>query len=298
MRIVKSVSEFRTLRHSLRNSTLGFVPTMGALHEGHLSLMRQAKSQCDIVVSSLFVNPTQFGPNEDFDRYPRTFESDVNKMIQSQCVDILLAPETSDMYSKDFCTRVVLDENCFLKHQPEAQQRPGFFNGVATVVTKLFNIVSPTDAFFGQKDAVQCIVVRKIVRDLNMEPTVHIVPTVREEDGLAMSSRNRYLSPQDRTIAPVLYQVLSKAEQHYLSCKSRGETTKCEDLVAMVKDQLASNRHCQQGDYTLEYVSLCCAHTGQILDHSRDSPPSDGAILSAVIKIGGVRLLDNVVLQA
>jgi len=294
MKIVKSISEFRVLRSALKNSSVGFVPTMGALHEGHLTLMRQAKAQTEVTIASLFVNPTQFGPNEDFSRYPRTFDSDCDKMIQSKSVDILFAPEPTDMYASDFCTSVVFDQGCFLKDQPEAKQRPGFFNGVATVVTKLFNIVKPTDAFFGQKDAIQCIVVRKLVNDLNMDPIVHIVPTVREPDGLAMSSRNRYLSEEDRLVAPVMYQALLKAQSYYVESKSVGKEIRCKDLVDMVRNDLSQHKN---PNYSLEYVSLCCAHSGKILDNSLDPLPPGDSVLSAVIKLSGTRLLDNVVLN-
>ena len=193
MQIESTVRGLRDVLRTLREGgkTVGLVPTMGALHEGHLSLVRAARQSCDIVVVSVFVNPTQFGPNEDLARYPRTFEQD-SSLLEAERVDLLFAPATRDMYAPGPATFVEVEE---LSNRLDGVSRPGHFRGVATVVAKLFNIAQPERAFFGQKDAAQVAVLRKMVRDLNFNLELVVCPIVREPDGLALSSRNRYLSP-------------------------------------------------------------------------------------------------------
>lgn len=187
---------------------IGLVPTMGFLHEGHLSLMRKARKECDDLVASVFVNPTQFGPSEDFDRYPRDTEGD-RKKCDSAGVDVLFLPSAADMYPKDAVVYVAVEG---VSDILEGAIRPGHFRGVATVVTKLFHIVKPHKAFFGQKDFQQCIVIKRMVKGLNMEIDVTVFPTVREKDGLAMSSRNSQLDADERRAAPSLFRALSAGE--------------------------------------------------------------------------------------
>jgi pantoate--beta-alanine ligase len=188
---------------------IGFVPTMGALHAGHASLIRTSRTQCDITVVSIFVNPTQFGPNEDFSRYPRTFDAD-RQLCAAAGVDLIFAPSTEEMYPPDSRTNV---EVAGLQDVLCGKSRPGHFRGVATVVAKLFNIVQPDIAFFGQKDAQQVAIIRRMTADLNLPVAIQVVPTVRETDGLAMSSRNRYLDPVQRKNAICLYRALKKVEE-------------------------------------------------------------------------------------
>ncbi len=198
---------------SLRKAgrTIGFIPTMGALHEGHLSLVAQARSQADATVMSIFVNPIQFGPAEDFRRYPRPLEADCAKAAGAGC-DVVFVPQKSDMYPERYCTFVTVED---LSGRLCGASRPAHFRGVATVVLKLFNIVTPDIACFGQKDAQQVIVLRRMAEDLNVPVTIKVCPTVREADGLAMSSRNAYLTPAERAAAPVIYKGLQAARALY-----------------------------------------------------------------------------------
>ncbi|HEX4589516.1 MAG TPA: pantoate--beta-alanine ligase, partial [Gemmataceae bacterium] len=204
--VVHTIVEIRATVAAARGRglSIGLVPTMGALHEGHASLIRLARQQCGYVVVSIFVNPTQFGPNEDFSRYPRTWTEDV-AVCESEGTDLIFAPERSEIYPAGFCTFVEVGE---LGEHLCGQSRPGHFRGVATVVTKLLTIVQPERAFFGQKDAQQARIIRQLVRDLNLPVEVVVGPTVREPDGLAISSRNRYLSPTERQRATVLVETL------------------------------------------------------------------------------------------
>ncbi|MDD3678578.1 MAG: pantoate--beta-alanine ligase, partial [Dehalococcoidales bacterium] len=193
MKIIKTISEMRELRKTLPEP-VGFVATMGYLHEGHISLVRKAKEENASVIVSIFVNPTQFGPNEDFEKYPRDIDGDL-EILEEEGVDAVFAPEADEIYPKDFNSRV---EVIGITQKLEGNCRPGHFRGVTTIVNKLFNIVTPNKAYFGQKDAQQAIVINKMVKDLNMNLEVITCPTIREPDGLAMSSRNVYLRPEDR----------------------------------------------------------------------------------------------------
>src|SRR5947207_5998838 len=190
---------------------VGFVPTMGALHEGHLSLVRAAKAQCDVVAASIFVNPTQFGPNEDFSKYPRTLERD-RQLLEKEGVSILFAPAVEEMYPAGAITYVTVEG---LSEKLCGKSRPGHFRGVTTVVSKLFNIVEPAVAFFGQKDAAQVAIIRRMVRDLNTPVQIVTCPIVREQDGLAMSSRNAYLDQKERKSALVLYRSLRDIQRQF-----------------------------------------------------------------------------------
>jgi len=270
--IRKFVREART-----RGQTVGFVPTMGYLHEGHLELMRRAKERCDVVVVSIFVNPTQFGPKEDFARYPRDLERDVN-MAGEVGVDAVFNPSVEEIYPAGYCTYVeverVTERLCGLS-------RPGHFRGVATVVAKLFNIVNPDQAFFGQKDAQQVLVIKRMVADLNMDLEVVTVPTVREADGLAMSSRNVYLDAAQRQAALVLSKSL-KAAAEAVAVGQRDVSTIRQLVVDMIETEPMAE---------IDYV--------EIYSHP-DLEPVDmlngPALLALAVKIGRTRLIDNIIL--
>src|SRR5689334_3079148 len=213
MEIINRIPRMRSVARDMRGegSRVGLVPTMGALHEGHLSLMARAREMCDIVVASVFVNPAQFGPAEDYDRYPRDLARDA-ELAFGRGVDYIFAPTADDMYPDDFVTHVTVEG---LGEKLEGASRPGHFRGVTTVVNKLFNIVQPNFAFFGRKDAQQVIIIKRMVRDLAMDVEIVVGPIVREEDGLALSSRNVYLSPDERQAATVLRRALEKARAMY-----------------------------------------------------------------------------------
>ncbi len=276
MKILLTVAEVRAARSDYSN--LGLVPTMGFLHEGHLSLVRRAKTECSAVVASLFVNPTQFGPNEDFDRYPRARERDLTLLESSGC-DLVFIPEVSEIYPADFDTKITVGG---VSQGLEGAIRPGHFEGVATVVAKLLNIFQPVSAYFGQKDAQQAAVIRKLVRDLDMPVSVVICDIVREADGLAMSSRNAYLSPDERTRATILIRSLRAAEAAYDAGERRAEA-----LRGIMGDALAADPSAQA-----DYVSVADPDTLQELEIIGRS----GALMSLAVRIGTTRLLDNLIL--
>src|SRR5438270_10045247 len=213
MKICRTIEEMRVARGTERSQSkrFGLVPTMGALHEGHLSLVRAAKGQCQVTAVSLFVNPIQFGPNEDLAKYPRNFERD-RELLEEEGVDLLFAPDVEEMYPAIALTYVSVEG---LSEKLCGRSRPGHFRGVTTVVSKLFNIVEPDVAFFGQKDAAQVTIIRRMVRDLNIPVEIVVCPIVREPDGLAMSSRNVYLSPHERKQALVLHRALEAVEDAF-----------------------------------------------------------------------------------
>lgn len=262
------------------NRTIGFVPTMGALHEGHLSLMREARAQCDMLVVSIFVNPTQFGPAEDFTKYPRDLGRDA-ALLAGEHVDYLFAPTASDIYPAEFSTYVTVEG---LSEQLEGASRQGHFRGVATVVAILLNIVRPDVAFFGQKDAQQAAVLKRMVRDLAFDTKVVVLPIVREESGLALSSRNAYLSDEQKRAATVLHRGLSQAAQAY----SDGERD-AHRLIEIVSSTIAAEPLAR-----VDYVSLNDAETFQPLAQVEERP----ALLSVAVYIGKTRLIDNMVLGA
>src|SRR3984957_6060221 len=203
MKLLKTIEEMRDFRKAIRTSgkRLGLVPTMGALHEGHLALVRAARPKSDIVAASIFVNPTQFGPNEDFAKYPRNLERDCG-LLEREHVDVVFAPSVEDMYPAGAVTWVTVEG---MSDRLCGRSRPGHFRGVTTVVSKLFHIIEPDAAFFGQKDAAQVAIIRRMVRDLNMPVSIEVCPIIRESDGLALSSRNAYLNPEERKSALVLH---------------------------------------------------------------------------------------------
>jgi len=280
MKICNSIEEMRAALRHAKGSTqrIGFVATMGALHEGHLSLVRAAKAQADVVVASIFVNPTQFGPNEDFSRYPRTFESDC-QMLNQEGVDLLFAPSVEDMYPTGAVTYVTVED---LSERLCGKSRPGHFRGVTTVVSKLFNIIGPDLAFFGQKDAAQAAIIRRMVRDLNFPVKVVVSPIVREPDGLAMSSRNAYLDAGQRKSALVLSRALSRVKAAF----DKGEQTAAK-LIDVGIRVLKSEPGAQ-----LDYLEIVDPETLEPVEFVRGS-----ALVAVAAFVGTTRLIDNVVLQ-
>ena len=253
-------------------NTIGFVPTMGNLHEGHLTLVREAKKICDVVVVSIFVNPIQFGPNEDFDSYPRTLDQDSQLLAEVGC-DIIFAPSVEQMYgNKPRLTNISVSE---ITADLCGLQRPGHFDGVAVVVTKLFNMVQPNYAFFGEKDYQQLAVIRQFVRDLNIPLEVIGIPIVRAADGLALSSRNGYLSAEQRQIAPTIYQSLKAAAQ----ALQQGETLS--QVLANIKATLTA------AGFVVDYVEARTTELQKIEAFSED------LVLFVAAKLGNTRLIDN-----
>jgi len=256
----------------------GFVPTMGALHAGHLSLVRAAKAVCQPVVTSIFVNPTQFAPNEDFQKYPRTFESD-RKQLEDAGVDYLFAPEAAEMYPPGFRTSVNVDG---LSNRLDGRSRPGHFRGVTTVVLKLFEIVQPQKSFFGRKDAVQARLIRQMARDLHLDTEIVVCPIVREPDGLALSSRNAYLDPAERPAATALYRALDGARRAI----ERGERDALWLTTAM-RETLRSEARIEP-----DYVELVDAETLDPVTFLR------GVCLAMIAaRVGATRLIDNMLIE-
>ncbi|GAI17175.1 unnamed protein product, partial [marine sediment metagenome] len=256
---------------------VGFVPTMGYLHEGHLALVRQARAENPSVVVSIFVNPTQFGLQEDYEKYPRDHVLDLS-ILEKEKTDIVFIPSVAEMYPPQFNSWVEVRQ---VTERLEGAARPGHFRGVTTVVAKLFNIVQPTRAYFGQKDAQQAIVIKKMVADLDMNLEIITVPTVREPDGLAMSSRNTYLNSEQRQAALVLYQALSLAHKLWSRGEKDAKRIRQEMLALIQKQPLAD----------IDYVSIADTETLDELDTVK--PP---ALVSLAVRIGKTRLIDNVVL--
>ena len=276
-RTVKEMQEF-ALRLKQEGRRIGLVPTMGALHEGHLTLMRAAKEATDFVIASVFVNPTQFGPNEDFDAYPRRFEEDCRK-LESVGVDAVFHPQAADMYPQGFCTYVNVDGD--ITHKLCGAQRPIHFRGVATVVTNLFNITQADEAFFGQKDAQQVVVVCRFVQDLNLPVHINMVPIVREESGLARSSRNVYLSPEEKTAALVLSRSLRLAKDAY----EKGERNAAV-LKALVTKEIAGEPLA-----AIDYVDLFSFPALEAIE-----TVDEKSLLALAVRIGKTRLIDNIIL--
>ena len=278
---MKIESTIQGLSESLKTARtnqkiIGLVPTMGNLHQGHLNLVREARKKCDIVVVSIFVNPIQFGPNEDFDSYPRTLEQD-SKLLEEVGCDFIFAPTVEQMYGKqprltNISVSGITADLCGL-------QRPGHFDGVAVVVTKLFNIVRPEIAFFGEKDFQQLAVIRQFVRDLNMPIEIRGVPIARAEDGLALSSRNGYLSEEHRKTAPIIHQSLKIAEQDLQQGK------KLADVLANIASTLT------QAGFVIDYVEARTPELQKIEEFNQN------IVLSIAAKIGTTRLIDNLQVQ-
>jgi pantoate--beta-alanine ligase len=262
-------------RHLYKGKTIGFVPTMGALHEGHLSLVRRAKSENDVVVVSIFVNPLQFGPGEDFNRYPRDIEKDAEKLRASD-VDILFVPGEKILYPEGFAVHVTAGN---ISERLCGVLRPGHFTGVATVICKFFNMVKPTRAYFGQKDFQQTVVINKTVEDLNLDIEIVICPTVRESNGLAMSSRNAYLGAGEREAAAVLYKALSISSRMIESGNGRPEEVKSKLRALLGNEPLVSE---------IQYAGIYDPKTLVELNEFKQLN-----LVAAAIMIGSTRLIDN-----
>jgi pantoate--beta-alanine ligase len=280
MQIITSREQMFWIARDLQRAgrSIGFVPTMGALHEGHLSLMREARAQCDVLVVSIFVNPTQFGPAEDFEKYPRDLDSDA-ALLTSEKVDYLFAPTVTDIYPPGFSTYVTVEG---LSEQLEGASRHGHFRGVATVVAVLLNIVRPDVAFFGQKDAQQAAVLKRMVHDLAFDTRVIVLPIVREKSGLALSSRNAYLTAAEKRAATVLHRGLSQAASAYENGERDGTR-----LLELVRSTIAAESLAR-----VDYISLNDAETLAPLERIADRP----ALLSLAVYLGKTRLIDNMVL--
>jgi pantoate--beta-alanine ligase len=276
MMIATNLEELRAAR-LLLDGTVGFVPTMGYLHEGHISLARRAHEECDRVVASIFVNPTQFGPTEDLSKYPRDLKRDLS-LLEAAGVDLVWTPTNEDMYPPGYSTWVEVEG---LTRPLEGASRPGHFRGVTTIVAKLFNAVQPTRAYFGQKDAQQAAVIRKMTRDLNFPIEIVVCPIVREPDGLAMSSRNVYLSAEERQSATILFRALTAAKSVY----ERGERS-ADALRSIMSETLASEPRAK-----VQYVS--CADYDSLEELETVTGKT---LLSMAVYLGKTRLIDNFVL--
>ena len=284
MKVVRKVNEMSKISSSLitKGFVLGLVPTMGYLHEGHLSLVRLAKSQCQKLIMSIFVNPTQFGPREDFKKYPRDFEGDSSKAIK-EGVDYIFLPTDEEMYGTDYRTIVEVSK---LSSIMCGRTRPGHFKGVCTVVLKLFNIVKPNRAYFGQKDYQQVVVIKKMAGDLNLPVDIVSCPIVREKDGLALSSRNKYLSTEERKSAAALYRQLNLASE--MIDKGERDLGKIEKIIT---GNLKKVKHIKKVDYfnLRDPVSL------KELKHAGSS--GQKILAATAVWIGGTRLIDNIIIE-
>ncbi|HJZ13588.1 MAG TPA: pantoate--beta-alanine ligase [Acidobacteriota bacterium] len=280
MEIIQRILQMKETSKKLRSEgkVIGLVPTMGYLHNGHLSLIREARKMSDAIVVSIFVNPKQFGPNEDFDKYPRDETRDV-EMLSSENVDYLFLPKTEEMYTPNFHTYVKVKD---LSERLCGIARPSHFEGVTTVVTKLFHIVDPHFAFFGQKDAQQLVIVRRMVRDLNMDVEIVHCPIVRESDGLAMSSRNAYLSAEERAAAPILY----KALEHALARIEEGER-KAKTLLKEMRQIIET-----QPLAKIDYIAAT-----DLLDLKDVKNIKGKCLIAMAVYIGSVRLIDNIIVE-
>jgi len=276
MKVISTIAEFKQARKGIEGS-VGFVPTMGYLHEGHLTLARRARSENGTVAASIFVNPTQFGPSEDFEAYPQNPERDLS-LLDREGVDLVFMPPAEELYPPGFNSWV---EVIGVTERLEGATRPGHFRGVTTVVAKLFHIVQPHKAYFGQKDAQQAVVIKKMVADLDMNLEIVVVPTVREPDGLAMSSRNTYLKADQRQAAVVLWNSLNLAQQLWVQGERRAEDL-CQKMRALIQEEPLVR---------IDYISIADPETLEELEKIGDS-----ALISLAVYFGKTRLLDNILL--
>ncbi len=278
MQRASSTDEMKEISNSFHGSSVGFVPTMGYLHEGHMSLVKQSLRTCDHTIVSIFVNPIQFGANEDLDVYPHDLEGDIEK-LESAGVDVLFQPDRETIYPQGFNTYVQVNE---ITDHLCGKSRPGLFKGVATVVLKLFNIVRPQHVFFGEKDWQQLAVIETMVRDLNLDISVHRVPLVRESDGLAMSSRNRYLSAEERQKALSL----SKSLEHAKEKIGQGITA-----TSQLKQNI-KNRITAESGMQIDYISICDPISLQEVEEVKGR-----TLIALAVKIGSTRLIDNCIVE-
>jgi pantoate--beta-alanine ligase len=326
MKVFRRIADFRAFRSAFNRQRIisdssglhGFVPTMGCLHEGHLELVRRAKQDCRSVTVSIFVNPSQFAAHEDLDRYPRTPDQDLqllSKVLREEDGDAVLMPTVEELYplstqlsktappaptTGNGSYRLESDAGAYvtvdgLSHQLEGTIRPGHFRGVATVCIKLFNICQPVDrAYFGQKDAQQCVVIRALVRDLFVPVQIVVVPTCRELDGLAMSSRNRYLSPAERKLAPALYEGLRAASEAYDGGRGVRDRQTLLQLVRQAIQRRAGT------SVEIEYISMVSQldlrEVDQVPSPTTGDYSQDGTLLSGAIRVGKTRIIDNLIL--
>jgi len=280
MEVITQINEMRTWVLSVkdRKKSIGFVPTMGALHDGHISLMRSARSENDELIVSIYLNPTQFDNNVDFDNYPRELNRDI-EIIRKENADVVFAPSTEEMYPDGFCTNVRQDR---INDALCGRVRPGHFNGVTTIVTKLFNIIKPDRAYFGQKDYQQSVVIKRLVADLNMDIDIQVCPTVREEDGLALSSRNERLNHEERQNALCIYGSLLKAKAMFAS-NIRDAKEIIEEMTSIIK----KTKHTK-----VDYISIVNTRTLEDL-----SLINEKALAAVAVWIGNTRLIDNTILE-
>ena len=277
---VSSVSEMKKIAKSFRkkNLTVGLVPTMGCLHEGHLSLVKQSIQSCDRTIVSIFVNPTQFGPNEDLDTYPRQLQAD-SEILEEVGVDVLFHPTSEEMYPENYNTYVEVEG---ITEHLCGRSRPDLFRGVSTVVLKLFNIVQPHNAFFGEKDWQQLAVIESLVKDLNLDVVIKRVPIVRESDGLAMSSRNRYLSPRERQTALSLSRTLKQAKDAI-----RQGTKSVKAIESLIHQSLIKEK-----ELVIDYISIC-----DPVNFVKKEKICDTTLIALAVKIGSSRLIDNCIIE-
>ncbi|MZH41419.1 MAG: pantoate--beta-alanine ligase [Nitrospinae bacterium] len=280
MKEVSSVSEMKKIAKSFRekNLTVGLVPTMGCLHEGHLSLVKQSIQSCDRTIVSIFVNPTQFGPNEDLDTYPRQLQAD-SEILEEVGVDVLFHPTSEEMYPENYNTYVEVEG---ITEHLCGRSRPDLFRGVSTVVLKLFNIVQPHNAFFGEKDWQQLAVIESLVKDLNLDVVIKRVPIVRESDGLAMSSRNRYLSPRERQTALSLSRTLKQAKDAI-----RQGTKSVKAIESLIHQSLIKEK-----ELVIDYISIC-----DPVNFVKKEKICDTTLIALAVKIGSSRLIDNCIIE-
>ncbi len=277
MQVIKKIEEMKNYRQRAKSKgkSTGFVPTLGYLHQGHLSLIRKARRECDKVVVSIFVNPLQFGPKEDYECYPRDFSRDI-ELCQKEGVDVIFFPSPEEMYPQGYSTFIQIQGN--LTRALEGKCRPEHFKGVTTVLLKLFHIVYPDLSFFGEKDYQQALIVKKMVEDLNLDTEIVLLPTVREEDGLALSSRNSYLTPEQRKAAPILYKSLIKAKEVI----KEGEKDSGR-IISLIKDLIA-----KEPLVKVDYVALVDPVTLGLVSQIKGD-----VLVVLAVKMGKVRLIDN-----
>lgn len=277
MQVVQTIAQLKALVYQAKqaNQTIGLVPTMGFLHEGHLTLAKTAKKENDIVIMSIFVNPTQFGPNEDFESYPRDLPRDI-ALAETVGVDIIFAPSVEEMYPTDGGIKLSVGPQATILC---GASRPGHFDGVVQVVSKLFHLAEPTRAYFGQKDAQQVAIIETMVRDFNFPLEIKTVPIVREEDGLAKSSRNVYLSEKDRQEAPAIFAALTKAKAAFL------QTNDAEQAISQAKDHIETNTSGR-----IDYLQLL-----SYPDLAEINEKTEHVLLATAVYIGKTRLIDNII---
>lgn len=281
MKKVETIDEIRNIlaQKRMSNLSIGFVPTMGFLHEGHLSLIKEARKNNDIVVVSIFVNPTQFGPNEDLETYPRDIDRD-SELCEKEGVDYIFNPSVKEMYGEDYSTYVITESD--ITNKLCGASRDGHFKGVMSVVTKLFNIIQPDKAYFGQKDYQQVAVIKKMVKDLNIPVQIVPCPIVREEDGLAMSSRNIYLNPKEREDALVLNRSLKEAKERI----NKGEKNK-QVIIQEILDKINEIQYS-----VIDYVEILDAETLEEIEIINRN-----VVIALAVKIGKPRLIDNIIVE-